>query len=78
MGSVGEVLPSRDSTRIAKHTFDAATIGLLSESCKYFAFYFHFLPPRTFNSRDSCPLRQPQPLIPLFCRKTPSLSQQLR
>ena len=27
MGSVGEVLPSRDSTRIVKHTFDAAKIG---------------------------------------------------
>ena len=26
MGSVGEVLPSRDSTRIAKHTFDGAKI----------------------------------------------------
>ena len=54
MGSVGEVLPSRDSTRIVKHTFDAAKIGIISESCKYFAFYFHFLPPRTFNPRDSC------------------------
>ena len=52
MGSVGEVLPSRDSTRIVKHTFDGAKIGIISESCKYFAFYFHFLPPRTFNSRD--------------------------
>ncbi len=30
MGSVGEVLPSRDSTRIAKHTFDAAKIGTIS------------------------------------------------
>ena len=42
MGSVGEVLPSRDSTRIVKHTFDGAKIGIISESCKYFAFYFHF------------------------------------
>ena len=54
MGSVGEVLPSRDSTRIVKHTFDAAKIGIISESCKYFAFYFHFLPPRTFNSQFFC------------------------
>ena len=29
MGSVGEVLPSRDSTRIVKHTFDAAKIGII-------------------------------------------------
>ena len=42
MGSVGEVLPSRYSTRIVRHTFDAAKIGIISESCKYFAFYFHF------------------------------------
>ena len=29
MGSVGEVLPSRDSTRIVKHTFDAVKIGTI-------------------------------------------------
>ena len=69
MGSVGEVLPSRDSTRIAKHTFDAAKIGIISESCKYFAFYFHFLPPRTFNPRDSLipppKARQRKRILPL-------------
>ena len=53
-GVINKTCPSRDSTRIAKHTFDAAKIGIISESCKYFAFYFHFLPPRTFNPRDSC------------------------
>jgi hypothetical protein len=42
MGSVGEVLPSRDSTRIAKHTFDGAKIGIISESCKYLREYFKF------------------------------------
>ena len=46
MGSVGEVLPSRDSTRIVKHTFDGAKIGIISESCKDFAFYFHFFYPQ--------------------------------
>ena len=34
MGSVGEVLPSRDSTRIAKHTFDGAKIQSISERCR--------------------------------------------
>jgi hypothetical protein len=42
MGSVGEVLPSRDSTRIVKHTFDGAKIGIISESCKYLREYFKF------------------------------------
>jgi len=42
MGSVGEVLPSRDSTRIVKHTFDGANIRLFSESCKYLREYFKF------------------------------------
>ena len=51
-GVINKTCPSRDSTRIVKHTFDGAKIGIISESCKYFAFYFHFLPPRTFNSRD--------------------------
>ena len=46
MGSVGEVLPSRDSTRIVKHTFDGAKIGIISESCKDFAFYLHFFTPK--------------------------------
>ena len=40
MGRGGEVLPSRDSTRIVKHTFDVAKIGSFSE----FANYFQFLP----------------------------------
>ena len=53
-GVINKTCPSRDSTRIAKHTFDAAKIGIISESCKYFAFYFHFLPPRTFNSQFFC------------------------
>ena len=44
MGRGGEVLPSRDSTRIVKHTFDVAKIGSFSESCKEFANYFQFLP----------------------------------
>ena len=72
MGSVGEVLPSRDSTRIAKHTFDAAKIGIISESCKYFAFYFHFLPPRTFNPRDSlyALYDSHNPLFPYFVANT--------
>ena len=61
MGSVGEVLPSRDSTRIVKHTFDSAKIGIISESCKYFSFYFHFLPPRTFNSHFFVFLQRPYP-----------------
>ena len=71
MGSVGEVLPSRDSTRIAKHTFDDAKIGIISESCKYFAFYFHFLPPRTFNPRDSlyALYDSHNPLFPYFVAK---------
>ena len=36
MGSVGEVLPSRDSTRIVKHTFDVAKIGFIYYISKYF------------------------------------------
>ena len=46
MGSVGEVLPSRDSTRIAKHTFDAAKIGTICLSPKLFSIYFHFFTPK--------------------------------
>ena len=53
-GVINKICPSRDSTRIVKHTFDGAKIGIISESCKYFAFYFHFLPPRTFNSHFFC------------------------
>ncbi len=34
MGSVGEVLPSRDSTRIVKHTFDAAKIRISEQTTK--------------------------------------------
>ena len=44
MGRGGEVLPSRDSTRIVKHTFDIAKIRTISERCKDFANYFLFLP----------------------------------
>ena len=44
MGRGGEVLPSRDSTRIVKHTFDVAKIRTISERCKDFANYFLFLP----------------------------------
>ena len=40
MGSVGEVLPSRDSTRIAKHTFDAAKIRLFSEQTYFLSRFF--------------------------------------
>ena len=36
--------PTRDSTRIVKHTFDVAKIGFISESSKEFANYFQFLP----------------------------------
>ena len=39
MGSVGEVLPSRDSTRIAKHTFDAANIRLFSEQTNFLSVF---------------------------------------
>ena len=34
--------PTRDSTRIVKHTFDVAKIRSISERCKDFANYFHF------------------------------------
>ncbi len=53
-GSVGEVLPSRDSTRIAKHTFDVAKIRTIFESCKKFDIYFQFLPflPQKFVRVD--------------------------
>ena len=39
MGSVGEVLPSRDSTRIAKHTFDAAKIRLFPEQTNFLSVF---------------------------------------
>ena len=39
MGSVGEVLPSRDSTRIAKHTFDGANIRLFSEQTNFLSVF---------------------------------------
>ena len=47
MGRGGEVLPSRDSTRIVKHTFDVAKIRTISERCKDFDCFFSvfaFLP----------------------------------
>ena len=39
-GVVNKTYPSRDSTRIVKHTFDGAKIGIISESCKYLREYF--------------------------------------
>ena len=44
LNGAGSVLAysSRDSTRIVKHTFDAAKIDIISESCKYFSDYFKF------------------------------------
>ena len=41
-GVVNKTYPSRDSTRIVKHTFDGAKIGIISESCKYLREYFIF------------------------------------
>ena len=43
-GVINKTCPSRDSTRIVKHTFDVAKIGFISESSKEFANYFQFLP----------------------------------
>ena len=40
MGSVDIVLPSRDSTRIVKHTFDAAKIRIITQFCKLFALFY--------------------------------------
>jgi len=51
MGSVGEVLPSRDSTRIAKHTFDAAKIGLFPEQTNFLS-VFQKLIVFSFDSRN--------------------------
>ena len=50
-GVINKTCPSRDSTRIVKHTFDGAKIGIISESSKYFernsSFprYFQTFPP---------------------------------
>ena len=46
MGSIDIVLPSRDSARIVKHTFDGAIIRSISESCKDFACFFQFFTPK--------------------------------
>ena len=35
-------LPSRDSARIAKSTFDAANIGIISEITKKMEIFFYF------------------------------------
>ena len=52
MGSVGEVLPSRDSTRIVKHTFDAAKIRLFSEQTFFIESFFQKLIVFSFDSRN--------------------------
>ena len=46
LGSVDKGLPSRDSARIAKVSFDTAKIQSISISSKYFGEIFHF--SRTF------------------------------
>ena len=51
MGSVGEVLPSRDSTRIAKHTFDGANIRLFSEQTNFLSVFQKFI-AFSFDSRN--------------------------
>ena len=57
MGRGGEVLPSRDSTRIVKHTFDVAKIQIRKQSTKYFGrkiviptLFSNFSPFSFFNS----------------------------
>ena len=38
-GVVNITCPSRDSTRIAKHTFDAAKIGIISEQTNFLSVF---------------------------------------
>ena len=47
-GVINKTCPSRDSTRIVKHTFDGAKIGIISESSKYFERNSSF--PRYFQT----------------------------
>ena len=57
LNGAGSVLAysSRDSPRIVKHTFDAAKIDIISESCKYFSDYFrsgHFVTVTKYPDLD--------------------------
>ena len=69
MGSVGEVLPSRDSTRIVKHTFDGAKIGIISESCKDFAFYKMLQKEVKSEEEECCLVKFSLPLHPNIVSK---------
>ena len=68
-GVINKTCPSRDSTRIAKHTFDAAKIGIISESCKDFAFYKMLQKEVKSEEEECCLVKFSLPLHPNIVSK---------